>query len=310
MLTKLKFGIYAVVLGTAALASPFSMGSAQAQEIYGGVNFGNTEWDLDRGDAPDTASRTTSSTENLTEVTAGLYDRNLFTGYGGGGQTSGNVLVGAFNETRTIRDTGSHNGIDTAGEAYSLYLGRVVYDGPVKVGVEAFYTDLGDFTAARSTYNRNITQRVEGRVDTVGGTTLNLGVRTLNSSFNTVDLSPTTLVRNENGTFDRVPFVQSGSLSGSAKTWGVAARVMYDLNDNLGVFGRLGVHRWSTSRRGVAADLFVADDDGVDPVYGIGIQYRPLADGKTYTTLGYDMYHVGDDTVAKAYLGVGVTLKR
>lgn len=63
-----------------------------------------------------------------------------------------------------------------------------------------------------------------------------------------------------------------GSSAVSAKTdgWTLAAKGSLPLNEQFGVFGKLGMIRWDVEGGGAASGI---DDDGTDPMYGIGAQY-------------------------------------
>jgi len=67
----------------------------------------------------------------------------------------------------------------------------------------------------------------------------------------------------------------SGSIGGSAVSaevdgWSLAAKGMLPLNEQFGVFGKLGMIKWDVEGGGAASGI---DDDGTDLMYGIGAQY-------------------------------------
>lgn len=67
----------------------------------------------------------------------------------------------------------------------------------------------------------------------------------------------------------------SGSIGGSAVSaeadgWTLAGKGMLPLNEQFGVFGKLGMIMWDVEGGGAASGL---EDDGTDLMYGLGAQY-------------------------------------
>lgn len=67
----------------------------------------------------------------------------------------------------------------------------------------------------------------------------------------------------------------SGSVDGSAVSaeadgWTIAAKGILPLNEQFGVFGKLGVMMWDIKGSGAAAGI---NDDGTDLMYGLGAHY-------------------------------------
>ena len=67
----------------------------------------------------------------------------------------------------------------------------------------------------------------------------------------------------------------SGSIDGSSVSaevdgWALAGKFMLPLNEQFGVFGKLGMIMWDVEGGGAASGI---DDDGTDLLYGIGAQY-------------------------------------
>lgn len=303
--SAVKFGIFALMLGTAALAFPFS--HANAIELYGGFTFGNTEWEFDREPRPFAGevvepirterydNRTAMDDRGMPLNEQGqvvqLLDRGAY------------VFQGDYTRAITLNHTVNRRAVDGAGEGFGFHVGRVVYDGVVKVGVEGFFADLGEATAP-TTISETYRVVTHSGTDDPGETP---PASDRGANFTTRTLQGATL--NGTGQITNRPAAITGTDVLSAKTYGIAARVSYQLNDVLDVYGRLGMHKWSSSRNGPTARFFFTEDDGLDPVYGVGLKYKPDPNGNGYTELGYDIYHLEDDMVAKAYLGVGVALK-
>ena len=67
----------------------------------------------------------------------------------------------------------------------------------------------------------------------------------------------------------------SGSIDGSSVSaevdgWSLAAKGMLPLNEQFGVFGKVGMIMWDVEGGGAASGF---DDDGTDLMFGIGAQY-------------------------------------
>lgn len=67
----------------------------------------------------------------------------------------------------------------------------------------------------------------------------------------------------------------SGSIDGSKVSaevdgWALAGKFMLPLNEQFGVFGKLGMIMWDVEGGGAASGF---DDDGTDLMFGIGAQY-------------------------------------
>jgi OOP family OmpA-OmpF porin len=67
----------------------------------------------------------------------------------------------------------------------------------------------------------------------------------------------------------------SGSMGGSAASievdgWVLAGKGMLPINEQFGVFAKLGMIMWDAEGGGAASGI---DDDGTDLIYGLGAQY-------------------------------------
>lgn len=67
----------------------------------------------------------------------------------------------------------------------------------------------------------------------------------------------------------------TGSAGGSAVSaevdgWTLAAKGILPVNEQFGVFGKFGMIMWDVEGGGAASGM---DDDGTDPMYGLGAQY-------------------------------------
>lgn len=293
------------MLGTAALAFPFS--HANAIELYGGFTFGNTEWEFDKpsrafsGERIEDIRSYTGDNRSAYDNQGRILDQTgTPVNFSSQAPSTPAIIPGEYTFTTRLAHNITRRTVDGNSDGLGFHIGRVVYDGVVKVGVEGFFADLGEATAPTTIHQ---TQRF---INISGSNTSQV-----NPIPNDVRHDATTGNASAVINTRRVP--EGGATTGtdviSAKTYGVAARVSYQLNDVLDVYGRLGVHQWSSSRNGPTARFFFTEDDGIDPVYGVGLKYKPDPNGNGYTELGYDIYHLEDDTVAKAYLGVGVALK-
>jgi OOP family OmpA-OmpF porin len=64
--------------------------------------------------------------------------------------------------------------------------------------------------------------------------------------------------------------IGSSAVSAEADGWTLAGKATLPLNEQFGVFGKLGMIMWDVEGGGAASGL---DDDGTDLVYGLGAQY-------------------------------------
>jgi OmpA-OmpF porin, OOP family len=60
------------------------------------------------------------------------------------------------------------------------------------------------------------------------------------------------------------------AVSAEADGWTLAGKGMLPLNEQFGVFGKLGMIMWDVEGGGAASGI---DDDGTDLIYGLGAQY-------------------------------------
>jgi hypothetical protein len=97
-------------------------------------------------------------------------------------------------------------------------------------------------------------------------------------------------------------FNQTATLKASADSYGIAAKPKYKINENVTVYGKLGLHSWdSTFTVSGTTVAGSASADGTDIFYGAGIQvnYNNLV-----ARIGYTIYDLDGEDVDSINAGL------
>ena len=97
-------------------------------------------------------------------------------------------------------------------------------------------------------------------------------------------------------------FTATASVKASADSYGIAAKPKYNINDNITVYGKLGLHNWDSEYNfSVATANASVSDDGTDIFYGAGIQ---VAYNNLSARVGFTIYDLGGDDVDSINAGL------
>ena len=97
-------------------------------------------------------------------------------------------------------------------------------------------------------------------------------------------------------------FTTTATIALDANSFGIAAKPKYKINDNISVYGKLGLHNWeSTLSVNAATGSGNISEDGTDIFYGAGIQanYNNLS-----ARVGYTIYDLDGEDVESINVGL------
>ena len=97
-------------------------------------------------------------------------------------------------------------------------------------------------------------------------------------------------------------FTTTATIALDANSFGIAAKPKYKINDNISVYGKLGLHNWeSTLSVNAATGSANISEDGTDIFYGAGIQanYNNLS-----ARVGYTIYDLDGEDVESINVGL------
>jgi hypothetical protein len=97
----------------------------------------------------------------------------------------------------------------------------------------------------------------------------------------------------EAGYTDHGKFETSNNVDVKVKSFFAAARPSIDIGP-FHIYGRVGLHNWDLDNSSGA------DDDGLDVMYGVGIEY--FTEGPLAIGLGYNTYKLDDEYVGNLNL--------
>ena len=97
-------------------------------------------------------------------------------------------------------------------------------------------------------------------------------------------------------------FTTTATIAAEADSFGIAAKPKYNINDNITVYGKLGIHSWeSTLSVNAATGSANVTEDGTDIFYGAGIQ---VAFNNLSARVGYTIYDLDGDDVDSINAGL------
>ena len=97
-------------------------------------------------------------------------------------------------------------------------------------------------------------------------------------------------------------FTTTATIAAEADSFGIAAKPKYKINDNITVYGKLGIHSWeSTLSVNAATGSANVTEDGTDVFYGVGIQ---VAFNNLSARVGYTIYDLDGDDVDSINAGL------
>ena len=97
-------------------------------------------------------------------------------------------------------------------------------------------------------------------------------------------------------------FITTASAKKTVDSYGIAAKPKYNINDNVTVYGKLGLHNWDSEYKfNVATANANVSDDGTDIFYGAGIQ---VAYNNLSARVGFTIYDLGGDDVDSINAGL------
>jgi hypothetical protein len=97
-------------------------------------------------------------------------------------------------------------------------------------------------------------------------------------------------------------FNTTATLSSSAKSWGFAAKPKVTIADGVSAYGKIGLHRWtSTFSITGTTTTASADDSGTDIFYGAGIE---IGKSNLKGRAGYSIYNLDGEDVTTINLGL------
>jgi OmpA-OmpF porin, OOP family len=97
-------------------------------------------------------------------------------------------------------------------------------------------------------------------------------------------------------------FNQTATLKASADSYGIAAKPKYKINENVTVYGKLGLHSWDSTFTVSGTTVAGSESaDGTDIFYGAGIQanFNNLA-----ARIGYTIYDLDGEDVDSINAGL------
>ena len=97
-------------------------------------------------------------------------------------------------------------------------------------------------------------------------------------------------------------FTTTATIAAEADSFGIAAKPKYNINDNITVYGKLGIHSWeSTLSVNAATGNANVTEDGTDIFYGAGIQ---VAFNNLSARVGYTIYDLDGEDVDSINAGL------
>jgi len=97
-------------------------------------------------------------------------------------------------------------------------------------------------------------------------------------------------------------FTTTATIAAEADSYGIAAKPKYNINDNITVYGKLGIHSWeSTLSVNAATGSANVTEDGTDIFYGAGIQ---VAFNNLSARVGYTIYDLDGEDVDSINAGL------
>jgi OmpA-OmpF porin, OOP family len=97
-------------------------------------------------------------------------------------------------------------------------------------------------------------------------------------------------------------FTTTATIAAEADSFGIAAKPKYNINDNITVYGKLGIHSWeSTLSVNAATGSANVTEDGTDIFYGAGIQ---VAFNNLSARVGYTIYDLDGEDVDSINAGL------
>ena len=97
-------------------------------------------------------------------------------------------------------------------------------------------------------------------------------------------------------------FTTTATIAAEADSFGIAAKPKYNINDNITVYGKLGIHSWeSTLSVNAATGSANVAEDGTDIFYGAGIQ---VAFNNLSARVGYTIYDLDGEDVDSINAGL------
>ena len=97
-------------------------------------------------------------------------------------------------------------------------------------------------------------------------------------------------------------FTTTATIAAEADSFGIAAKPKYNINDNITVYGKLGIHSWeSTLSVNAATGSGNVTEDGTDIFYGAGIQ---VAFNNLSARVGYTIYDLDGEDVDSINAGL------
>ncbi len=97
-------------------------------------------------------------------------------------------------------------------------------------------------------------------------------------------------------------FTTTATIAAEANSYGIAAKPKYNINDNITVYGKLGIHSWeSTLSVNAATGSANVTEDGTDIFYGAGIQ---VAFNNLSARVGYTIYDLDGEDVDSINAGL------
>ena len=97
-------------------------------------------------------------------------------------------------------------------------------------------------------------------------------------------------------------FNQTATLKASADSYGIAAKPKYKINENVTVYGKLGLHSWDTTFTVSGTTVAGSESaDGTDIFYGAGIQANF---NNLVARIGYTIYDLDGEDVDSINAGL------
>ena len=97
-------------------------------------------------------------------------------------------------------------------------------------------------------------------------------------------------------------FTTTATIAAEADSFGIAAKPKYNINDNITVYGKLGIHSWeSTLSVNAGTGSANVTEDGTDIFYGAGIQ---VAFNNLSARVGYTIYDLDGEDVDSINAGL------
>ena len=125
-----------------------------------------------------------------------------------------------------------------------------------------------------------------------------------------IDFGEATLAGDNGDTFavgsTTYTFTTSATIKATATSMGAAAKLHFDMAENLNGFLKLGMHSWDSEvTLSVATASATTTDDGVDVLMGFGAEYD--VSEKVALVVGYDKYNLDDEDVT--FLNGGIKVR-